>query len=301
MYLAPALPDKLLFLLQAIRLRSSLIENPKAYAAPAPEDDSEEQRKAGSKPDLSPAQVGWASTDLLSAEVLDPRKKHDILRFVRLWASSLSAGTKDGMHVDAVVWAHGVGNVLDRDLVATSPKDVDASCAPLDAAENEKARFLFFTLFLPQILHSIKTSARSIRLLSLLHPIYPAGFSTSPLLFPNATPPASYALRLSHHAIRTIVFTSHFQRILDALAAKGDGSTGPAMVPEGVDVGTTKTDPVDESEDAALPPLLKPTIAVAAPKIRSPILTACVAPGWHSSSVIAPFVDAQNSVLLSLG
>lgn len=259
---------------------------------------------------------------LLSAEAMDPRKEADMLAFVRLWAKVEGGGGDTGAggrKVDAVVWAYGVGSVQDQTLLSGSlldEQEVAPSQEPgryLTPEEDEHSRFLFFTLFLPQILNSTKTSTRSIRLVTLIHPIFPAGFATSPVLHPLPTPPSttptstsSHALEESYHAVRSIIFSSHLQRILDALAAKSDGEAivEDGGVPEGADEsylpkeegeGEEKIVEVAEEkkEGAESEKAKKATEEVLRKKRRSNVLAVSVAPGWHSSSVLQPFLWTQ--------
>lgn len=314
LYLPPSLPPNLITLLNAIQLRSSI--KPETFLAPEPEQDEDPSAPEG-KP-TSEASRGEGEK-LLSAEAMDPRDDKAMLAFVRLWAKTDNAagGGGDvgagGRKVDAVVWAYGVGNVLDSSLLSPTATPVaTTSDRFLTPEEDERTRFLFFTLFLPQILNSTKTSSRSIRLVTLLHPIFPAGFSTSPLLHPSSAsaptttvtndagvtttvdplPPASYALRESYHAVRSILFTSHLQRILDALAMKGEAEA--AEVPEGADESVKPRDQQEDDEDVAGAAAARAEAATKPPVgRRSNILAVSVAPGWHTSSVLRPFIGNE--------
>ena len=324
LYLPPSLPPNLLTLLHAIQLRSNITPTTESFLEPQPEENEDPSAPEG-KPEREGVSSRGEGEKLLSAEAMDPRKESDMLAFVRLWAKAEGGGGDTGAggrKVDAVVWAYGVGSVQDQTLlsgslefnddeeeVATSSSSSQEPGRYLTPEEDEHSRFTFFTLFLPQILNSTKTSTRSIRLVTLIHPIFPAGFATSPILHPLPTPTTatttipSHALQESYHAVRSIIFSSHLQRILDALAAKSDGEAivEDGGVPEGADEITL---PKEEREEGVTEEMKKGGVEsekeerkaaeeILKKKRRSNVLAVSVAPGWHSSSVLHPFLSTQ--------
>lgn len=238
------------------------------------------------------------------------------MAFVRAWANRDDGMSGTGKRVDAVIWAYGVGTVehpllLSEDAQSTL-RSKRAGVEAMTLEEEEKARFLFFTAFLPQILHAVQTSAiKSLRLVSLLDPIYPAGFRTSPLLVPvptsddstipsppsespadeTTTPapaapakkvtPPSDAVRRAHHAMRTIVFTSHFQRILNALSSKSEALSDIPLPSAESSQGPSKDSEESKEGEKA---------HVEREARRSTILVTAVSPAWHFSSVLRPFL-----------
>lgn len=247
---------------------------------------------------------------MLNAEAMDPREYEQIMGFVKLWAGR-KGGLGEDKRIDAVIWGYGVGEVLDPLLLSSTP----TSSSPLEegerpgffrfAGEEEKARFSFFTLFLPQILQSTSTSSRSIRLINLIHPLYPAGYKTSSLLRPTPPPsagatsassnpttpppsaPLSEAVRLSHHAIRSIVFSSHFQRILDALALKGENLEDVPNPENGEWMASRDQDGHDQGEVEGETKKIK--------ERHSTIQVVSVAAGFHFGSVLRPFLIKQSN------
>ncbi|CED84351.1 Zn(2)-C6 fungal-type DNA-binding domain [Phaffia rhodozyma] len=315
LYLPPSLPPKLLLLLQAIQLRSSDHVQPKAYFAPQPEVGSDDDAEITTKPPITPEDT-LEIDQILNAEPMNPKDYMDIMRFVKLWAGR-KGGLGDDKRVDAIIWAYGVGEVIDPLLV--TPSSYTGLSSPFSRPEanqtgmfasekeEEKARFSFFTLFLPQILQSISASSRSVRLINLIHPLYPAGYKTSPLLHPTpSTSPTDSASRAdsksfseaatrSHHAMRSIVFSAHFQRILDALALKGDAQ-GEVPDPEATGGhGSSFERPDDKPDQAEKNPSLEKEHKLSKKIERhSTIQVISVAPGFHFSSVLKPFLIRQS-------
>lgn len=268
--------------------------------------------------------------EVLTAEAVDPRDKQQVLAFVRAWANREDGVSGTGKRVDAVVWAYGVGTVdhpalLVEDAQSTT-RSRRAGVEAMTRAEEEHARFLFFTAFLPQILHAVQASAiKSLRLVALVDPIYPAGFKTSALLLPGsplaassppadaaaasstskeavttpapaaatpasapATKPPSDAVERAHHALRTIVFVSHFQRILNALSLKNEALSSIPL-PSAESVQAASVAQRDEKEEPL--PEAKPADKE---ERRSAVLVAAVSPGWHFASVLRPFLYHQS-------
>lgn len=312
LYLAPALPPSLVTVLAAIRLRAP------------------------------PSSVVEGADELLTAEAVDPRDRAQVLAFVRAWANRADGVSGSGRRVDAVVWAYGVGSVAHPALLSETGselvKEVDRpSLEMLTLQEEEHARFLFFTAFLPQILHAVQTSAiKSLRIVALVDPIYPAGFKTSPLLHPidpptsdsspapvdgettedpaaaasipfkegSATPNAtipqlskpsmamSAAVIRAHHALRSIVFVSHFQRILDALARENEAlSTIPLPSADSAQPAAAADTTHREAKGETLEPAAANQVKE---ERRSAVLVTAVSPGWHFSSVLWPFLARQS-------
>jgi len=248
-----------------------------------------------------------------------------VLAFVRAWANRADGVSGSGRRVDAVVWAYGVGTVAHPALLSEADPakgSVRPALELLDPQEEERARFLFFTAFLPQILHAVQTSAiKSLRIVALVDPIYPAGFKTSPLLVPADPPvtpetsatspssaadtpaaaasrpskapkPLSAAVTRAHQALRTIVFVSHFQRILDALARENEAlSTIPLPSAESAQPAAAASTTHVEAQGETLEPA--PATQVKEER-RSAVLVTAVSPGWHFSSILWPFLARQS-------
>jgi hypothetical protein len=335
LYLPPALPPALLTVLHLLNLKATPVELPSLVAPPLVSSDQDDE-SLESPEKAKEKKRGSSVGQLLTAEAMDVRSKEQMLNFVRLWAGNegKSSTEGEGRRVDAVIWAHGVGEVESPALLFDPDATADKGAGVyLNLKEEEKARFLFFNLFLPQVLQSTRTSSRSVRLISLLHPIYPAGLATFPLIKPSSTTSSSsssssssilasstapnpsaqsFALHRSYHAIRTIIHFSHLQRILDALALKGEASDS-AEVPEGGDIERER--PIAEGEEEEGPSAgqktaaasVDPSSSAAAPpppkkKTRSNIVALTCAPNWHLTSILRPFLvnSMPNSMALAL-
>jgi len=123
--------------------------------------------------------------------------------------------TGKDQRLDAIIFAHENKHI-------GSPKPLSTTSIDHDQKERDVgslATFLITTLLLPAVL--VAPAERDIRIINVVNPFYAAaaGVTFSPTFtYETSSPKAnSLFLREGHRALRTIVFTRHLQRVLDAL------------------------------------------------------------------------------------
>uniref|UniRef100_D8PM37 Ketoreductase (KR) domain-containing protein n=1 Tax=Schizophyllum commune (strain H4-8 / FGSC 9210) TaxID=578458 RepID=D8PM37_SCHCM len=173
--------------------------------------------------------------------------------------------TGNDTRLDAIVFAHEaphVGNVVGG---RKAHKAEDAKRRSVRSL----ATFLITTLLLPALL--VAPPERDIRIVHVVNPFYAAGAGM------GKTRAKGLGLKLActegARALRTIVYSRHLQRVLDALPA--------AQVP--------KTDAEAGGANAASVPV------VSQKEQRSNITTVSVSPGISRLTTIAPMLGASES------
>ena len=151
--------------------------------------------------------------------------------------------------------------------------------------ENERARrlqgrlatFFFTTLLLPIFLTAPQD--RDIRFINVVSPFYGAAIPSYNPKSQEETPAASIWIEEGQRSLKTILFTRHFQRILDALP-------GPIV--------QTRTSNADEQPSSSRSTNADGQAEAVAAKRPSNIIAAVVSPGISRWDTVAPFMRADR-------
>lgn len=162
--------------------------------------------------------------------------------------------------LDAVIFAHEYSHI--GSMSTTRPAEALAK----ERKEASLATFLATTLLLPALL--VAPVERDIRVINVVNPFYAAAV---PSFSPASSPPptASVFLQEGHRALRTVIFTRHLQRILDALPS--------GQVPK-TDEGTSTVPVVSQKSQ------------------KSNIVAISVCPGISRSDTVAPLFNADPTI-----
>lgn len=217
------------------------------------------------------------NNELVFAEQCDLTSPKAITDFCAQLVKSSGGGLEsDPPRIDAVIFAHEYTHIgAFRGSKAEKEKE---SAIRL---QGRLASFFFTTLLLPVFLTAPQD--RDIRFINLVSPFYGAAIpSYDPKAAQDETPTTSIWIEEGRRSLKTILFTRHFQRILDALPSTSvqtrminlDGYSSPA---------TVKVNNVDNQPEAV------------AAKRPSNIIVTAVSPGISRWDTIAPFMRADRN------
>lgn len=168
--------------------------------------------------------------------------------------------------IDAIIYAHEYQHIGSTGFL---PRTQTSSEVAVTRDTASLATFLMTTLLLPALL--VAPVERDIRIITVVNPFYAAAAGPSFSIpftsqSPSSAKPKSLFLHEGIRALRTIIFTRHLQRILDALPN--------AQVPK--------------TEDASS------TIPVVSSKAqKSNIVAISVSPGISRVDTIGPLLNAD--------
>ncbi|KAH9486292.1 putative oxidoreductase C19A8.06 [Psilocybe cubensis] len=175
--------------------------------------------------------------------------------------------TEKEQRLDAIIFAHEHKHIGVPSIFSRSSKEQDQKAR--DA--NSLATFLITTLLLPALL--VAPPERDIRIINVVNPFYAAaaGLPFSPsFVIPGSEEPStskSIFLEEGRRSLRSVVFTRHLQRILDALPTA-------AQVPK-TEEGST-------------------SVPVVSPKIqKSNIVAISASPGIGRVDTVSNFLNAD--------
>jgi hypothetical protein len=134
---------------------------------------------------------------------------------VRAFCTKFLTGKEQ--RLDAIIFAHEHRHIGSPSFFSPRPKEQDQK----ERDAGSLATFLITTLLLPALL--VAPPERDIRIINVVNPFYAAasGLPFSPVFSPSSSATvsrkASVFLQEGTRSLRTIVFTRHLQRVLDAL------------------------------------------------------------------------------------
>lgn len=218
------------------------------------------------------------NNELVFAEQCDLTSPKAITDFCAQLVKSSGGGLEtEPPRVDAVIFAHEYAHIG----AYKGSKD-EKEMESVRRLQGRLATFFFTTLLLPVFLTAPQD--RDIRFINLVTPFYGAALPSYDRQAQEETPTASIWIEEGRRSLKTILFTRHFQRILDALPA-------PSV--------QTRMTTLDDHSSRPTPTSSKKNNldiqaeAVAAKRPSNIIVTA-VSPGISRWDTIAPFMRADR-------
>lgn len=204
---------------------------------------------------LSASSAG-PTTGELSCEPL-PTTPEAVRDFVRKWIVPVPGTGEGGRRIDAIVWGDGWevkrplsffadGSKVRKESKASMKQSTDSNTSTWTS---EQSQFHFITAILPCLLK--QPMERSIRLINVVSPFYSAAIPSLPTVnsmpltttILKTTPTESPILSSGKSSLRSILFFSHLQQVLNALASVEQAKIGAVPVPnaEEAEAATTNT------------------------------------------------------------
>ncbi|KZS88857.1 hypothetical protein SISNIDRAFT_475847 [Sistotremastrum niveocremeum HHB9708] len=188
--------------------------------------------------------------ELVFAEPVDLASPSSIKSFAKRFID----GEKYSEHrIDGLVLLHEYGHI--GGLWSRTSKEQQRE-------DGSQASFLIQTLLLPVLL--IAPVERDIRIVNVVNPFYAAAVPT----FPQRPPHETMFQKEGYRSLRTIKFTQHLQKVLDALPSSSD---------EVPDAGTSTTAKVKAQK-----------------KKQSNIKAVSVSPGVSRADTVAPYLRSRG-------